>query len=348
MNTVFKILVVLQFVLGAALAQAADKLVVNAVEFGIAKFHRYDNKVHAYEDGNAWKVFILPDNADTTKVLVQKNYDNSYTIFYSTLEEMLSAAADISNKENLPISVINVNGHGLPGGMWFPATAQDLNSSDCEDWVKAANGKDEDNYDQYYSAVSKEDIMQLRAYANYPMFTVSCITGLPEWKAAVNKNTAFKAALASDLQVNFLSCLVGLGNAGKSFTEGIGALLLSGANGRVETSTNFGLGDWSMPEGMGFWDYINDAQLDHDNSIYPVNRRDRDMMQKGVVRVATNNSAGEKSTLVADQNFMSLKFVSQLTGVVIPEPAYVGTLDFSSVKSIRIPGTNVNASVIVK
>ena len=32
---------------------------------------------------------------------------------------------------------------------------------------------------------------------------------------------------------------------------------------------------------MGFWDFQNDAQLAHDNSIYPVTRKDREIMQKG-------------------------------------------------------------------
>lgn len=162
MHSISKVFIFIFFALTGSLAQAANKLVINAVEFGVAKFHRYDNKVHAYGTSNAWTAFILPDGADTTKPLIQKNDNGSFTIFYSTLVELVQTATEISEQQQQPISVLNINGHGLPGAMWFPVDTKTMKSKACADWVEAANGDDADNYNQYYSAISKEDIMEMR------------------------------------------------------------------------------------------------------------------------------------------------------------------------------------------
>ena len=95
---------------------------------------------------------------------------------------------------------------------------------------------------------------------------------------------------ASDAQLHLFSCIVGLGWAGKRFTYNLAGILFSGENSRVEAAMNFGLGDWSMPAGMGFWDYLSVDQLNRDNSKYPVDRNDRELMQKGQIRFVTKNA----------------------------------------------------------
>ena len=110
----------------------------------------------------------------------------------------------------------------------------------------------------------------------------------------VAKAAEFKSVLARDIQIHFLSCVVGLGSNGETFTRGIADLLLTaGGGGRVETSMNFGLGDWSMPEGMGFWDLQSDAQVDHDNSLYTKNHTDREIAQKEQWQHRTENRIAE-------------------------------------------------------
>lgn len=141
-----------------------------------------------------------------------------------------------------------------------------------------------------------------------------------------------------------MSCIVGLGKMGKIFTEGMANLLLKGEQGRIETSTNYGLGDWSMPEGMGFWDYMNDEQLERDNANYPVNKQDREEMQKGVVRVAQKSRA---SKMIGDQDFMTLEFRAMPKGPIMEEPkVFFSTMN--SATSIRIPGTKARLPVTVK
>lgn len=318
---------------------AAQGLIIHTTEFGVAKFHRYDNQVHPYPAGSAWSPYILPANADTSHALIQKNQDGSFTVFYSHLDEMLSSVVQIANDQHQQVSVLNVHGHGMPGAMWFPKDQATRDSIVCQDWVDAASGADVDNYHQYYSAVTVDEVMQMRSISQSTDSHYPCTTGLREWQAAVAKNAAVKQVFASDAQVHFLSCIVGLGPAGENFTTGIAQLLLPAGKGHVVTSTNFGLGDWSMPEGMGFWDYLTDAQLNHDNDIYPVDHQDREIMQKGTVRVANYDGSHWGTTLLANQDFMSLGFQNTIPGTVVAEKPMLSIMSVQPTR-VHIPGTN--------
>src|ERR1700692_4425751 len=101
-------------------AVASQGLVIYTAEFGVGKFHRYDNKAHAYPADSTWTPFVLPDNATSDQNLIQKNTDGSYTIFFSSLEDMVTSVVQISQKEQKPVSLLSIHGHGLPGAMWFP------------------------------------------------------------------------------------------------------------------------------------------------------------------------------------------------------------------------------------
>jgi hypothetical protein len=262
-------------------------LIVNAVEYGVAKFHRYDNKVHAYAANSTWKNFILPDNATTLRQVVQRNADGSYTIFFSAAEEMLQSAIEIAHAERRPIQILNLEAHGMPGGMWYPIDAAARSSQACSDWVTAAQGDDRANYEQYYTPATKDEVLGFRKYAQVASHAAQpCTSGLTEWTTIIRRNPAIISAFGTDGEIHFISCIVGLGLTGQNFTTGFAQILFGTAQGRITTSVNFGLGDWSMPEGMGFWDYENDQQLARDAILYPRDRDDREIMQKGSIRVA--------------------------------------------------------------
>lgn len=321
---------------------SADGLVIHATEMGVAKFHRYDNTVHPYEAGNAWGPYILPKDAGKDTPLVVENADKSFTIFFSTLEEMLKQAVQISQQKGEKIAVLNLHGHGLPGGMWFPPTESAKNNFGCWQWVSAAAGEDKENYDQYYTPVSKEDVLSIRKYSQTGG-SVPCVTGLSQWKTVLNSVPTFKNTLAPHLQFNFLSCVVGLGPVGAKFTEGLGALLTASDQVRLNSSMYFGLGDWSMGEGMGFWDYQNDAQLKHDNSIYPVTRKDREIMQKGDVRVSALLNGKWDSKVGKNLDFMVLTPERELNDLALANDER--DLSVQRPSSIRIVGTDVRLPV---
>lgn len=323
---------------------AQEKLIIHTAEYGVGKFHRADNKAHAYGTGNAWSPYILPDgvtsNANPT---ILKNTDGSYTVFFSTLDEMMNSVLQIAQTEQRKVSVLNVHGHGLPGAMWFPKDAKAMAGIGCSQWVDAASGSDEDNIQQYYSAVSASEIRQIRQISNSSSFSMPCTTGLKEWQAAVQKLPAFKTVLADDAQMHFLSCVVGLGSVGDTFTKGMAALLLPNGKGHLETSMNFGLGDWSMPAGMGFWDYMTDAQLSHDNAIYPINHKDAELAQPGTIRMATFSGTTWATSLLANHAFMPLNFDSLTTGTYVNSSQLFYHNEAPA--SVRIIGTNVTLAV---
>lgn len=311
-------------------------LTINAAEIGIGKFHRFDNGVHPYEAKNAWSPYVLPKEQQSVKLpYAMEISDESVTIFFDTLEGLLKEMVKISKEKNQKVSVFNINAHGLPGGMWFPATEKIMNGFGCLSWKQAAAGSDEGNYKQYYSAVSKEDILQMRQYSKTGG-SMPCVTGATQWKSVVASVPGVDALFEKDARVNLLSCLVGLGPVGDKFTADLAGILFGKNGGAVRTSINLGLGDWSMDEGMGFWDYLTDEQLEHDNEVYPVNKKDREIMQKGSVRVASLESGDWKTKVLTDLDFMSLDGEFK-TGRVIEEPE----LDVPAVKptQVRLPGT---------
>jgi len=281
-------------------------LIIHGVEIGVGKFHRYDNQVRPYSDENVWKNYILPENSGAETPVVVENADSSVSIFFSNLEELLVTLTNISKERGQAVDVLNINAHGLPGAMWFPVDEKEQNSAACTSWVASANAKDKANYDQYYSTISMADIVQLTLFSKLPsmQFAAPCTTGASEWEKILKKHPEVKTSFADDAQLHLLSCLVGLGWAGSKFTAKLGELLFVGENAKVQAALDFGLGDWSMPEGMGFWDYQDYKQFSRDNKNYPVNRSDREMMQKGEIRLAIKKNNEWKLGVVSDLDFM--------------------------------------------
>jgi hypothetical protein len=327
----------------------AGGLVIHGVEVGIGKFHRYDNKMHRYDANSAWKPYVLPDSQGDKTPLVFNNSDGSVSIQFSNLKELLQTIVHVSQQKNLKVSVLSMEAHGMPGGMWFPKDARQKNAKECADWRNTTGAEDKVNYDGYYTETSKEEIMELREASLTPA-SYECMAGAPEWKEIVGKVPGIKAAFAENAQINLLSCLVGLGPVGEAFTNTLASLLLTGNRAFVRSTINLGLGDWSIPEGMGFWDYQNDQQLAQDNKVYPVNRKDRDIMQKGVVRITTLKRGRWVSNLVANQDFILFNNTQAVLSNT-PERIFRGVhqpvlspTDFKAPKAIHIPGTSVLAT----
>jgi hypothetical protein len=316
----------------------ATGLTINAAEIGVGKFHRYDNQVHPYGSANAWAPFILATDADTSTPKIVENPDQSITIFFSTLEELLTAMDQVASQHGQTIDNLNINAHGLPGGMWFPVDEDTKNSTQCTDWVSAATSGDQENYDQYYSPVSKAELDQI-TQESQSGGSFSCVTGLNEWQQTVAKVTSIKTRFAPDAQINILSCSVGLGPVGEDFANGLGALVLS-ATAQVKTILQLGLGDWSLPEGLSFWSYLNNQQLDHDNSIYPVDRKDREIMQQGTIRVSSQTSGTWSSSLLTNQDFLRFGAHSHsAVGQLVPGATEKSVNGVEVPASVRIIGT---------
>ena len=308
LNSLVSVVIAASALMGsAAHAESANGLVINAAEVGIGKFHRKGNSVHTYAADSAWYGYVLPQNANPTQsspALQQKNADGSYTIFFSSLDELLTTAVALSKSTNTPIAILNLEAHGMPGGMWYPKDQAERDSGGCSSWRDNAYGTDEVNYDQYYHPVAKSDIDTFRQMSQFDGFASMqpCVSTQSTWKEEITK-TGFAAALANNAEIHFISCIVGLGVAGEHFTSEVaGALFTGGKNGKVLTSVNFGLGDWSIPEGMGFWDYISMDQLDRDNDNYVKHQNDREIAQAGTVRIAAVESGKANSGLFGVPN----------------------------------------------
>ena len=328
----------------STIVHAEEGLTVNVAEIGIGKFHRKDNSVHPYADDNAWKPYVLAENAGTKTPITVENKNGSYTIFFSNLDELMGAMEKLTADKKTKIKNFNMNAHGMPGHMWYPKDTKTQSGLGCMQWRQSAAAEDEANYDQYYSPVSKSEIMQMRALSEHTSvgLGVSCVSGLKEWQEVGAKHK-IQSLFTSDAQIHFMSCIVGLGRMGDEFTKGIAKLILTGDQARVQSSLMFGLGDWSMGEGMGFWDYISDDQLDRDNANYPQDRSDREEMQKGSIRTAGLLNGAIASGVMTSRDFM------------FPDGRDPGTLSTISTlvyekqsplpESVRIPGTKVRVKI---
>jgi hypothetical protein len=350
-----KSLFILVGALALSVSAVAAELTINAAEFGVGKFHRKDNQVQPYGKNHAWTPFILPDDVSTNSAHIMKVDEDTYTIFFTNLEELLVKMVEISKTTGKKISMVNLNAHGVPGGMWFPKDAKTRDSAECKSWKDAATHSDEDNYNDYYTPIGKSDIdqmNQLSKSAHLPPY--NCLTGLAEWTAIVAKVPAVKHHLSGDARVHMHSCIVGKGKLGNAYTMGLARLLFpKPEKQQVQTSVKYGLGDWSMAEGMGFWDFESAAQLTRDNEVYPLHRRDSEIAQKGNIRVAEATLGVFKSGMIKDADFMFLSPDPRAVTLAAPakrvpvsaKSAASENLSEAPPQSIRVPGTNVRLNL---
>jgi hypothetical protein len=338
-----RLLVVLFILIASQFTSVARALSIHAAEIGIGKFHRHDNSLHNYATSNAWVPFILPENADLTTPKVIENRDHSLTIFFSTLTEFLQTLNQVAADHSESIVTLDINAHGIPGGMWFPVDDEAKASLECKDWREAATAPDEENYKQYYSATTKKDmneiLLQSQGVANY-----ECVSGLPEWQNVISSIPSLAGRFSDQAILSILSCTVGMGSAGAEFNLGLAAALFGKASrAEIRSIVQLGLGDWSMPEGLGFWNYLNPEQFLHDNQIYPVDREDREIMQRGTVRVVTGAAGDWASSLVENQPFLNFTNPGPLSGQ--RRQVHEFTTSRAAPPTVRIPGTQVRAAL---
>jgi len=326
-------------------------LIINSAEVGVGKFHRKDSQIHPkeYAAGNVWVSSIMPVDAGKTSPVVFSTGQNEVSIQFTSLEQLLNTVVKIAQKNKTKIAVLNITGHGMPGGMWFPTDEKQRQAPECADWNQAATAEDQVNYDQYYDPTSKAEIMEMRQISNMPAHHYGCVTGAAGWRSVVATIPNLKSYFTDNAVINFESCIVGLGSVGAEFSETVGSLVLGGSHAMVKTLTNFGLGDWSFGEGMGFWDYFTDEQLDHDNDVYPKNRSDREIAKPGTLRVTYPQNGKWVTKLVADQNYMMIGYPTSPDRIfsnkprIVPETSVsVGPLNkIIAPFSLRIPGTAI-------
>jgi hypothetical protein len=102
---------------------------------------------------------------------------------------------------------------------------------------------------------------------------------------------------------------------------------------------------------MGFWDYLTDAQLDYDNSRYPIDRCDANMKQKGNLRV-THLEQGQTISGISqpldvmltsyDSRPLNLQAEQSLENVTTQDVISFDVIDFT------IPRTEVRLFTIKK
>jgi hypothetical protein len=293
-------------------------LTVNAVEFGLAKFHRYDNVQHPYSANSVWKTSVLPDGATVDQTPIQiKNSEHNYSIFFSSTDELIESVNELAQQTGEKIRLLNIHAHGAPGALFVPPTRMLRDSVLCSGWRKQASGSDLKNYRQYYSTVSGIELATIHASSLItdsmltrilaPTFRPLCLSNIHTFEKQIKRIPDFKTHFSDDLKVHFLSCSVGLGRAGQQYTREIARMLLNSPAGRVEASLDLSLGDWSLPEGMSFWGRQSHQQLVEDNRKYSVNHSDREIMQPGRIRVGQIDESGNPvTTVITDQQFMSL------------------------------------------
>lgn len=326
-----------------------DKITIHAAEIGVGKFHRYDNSIHPYQETNGWKAFILEQNAGNSTPQIIDHKNKSYTIFFSNLEELMTSMIKISKDQKALIELLTINAHGIPGGMWFPKDKNQQNSFECSSWRSSAASSDRSNYNQYYSAVSKDEIFNIRRLSEnqFPPH-YQCINGYKEWEEIILKHPEIKEVFAPEAQIHLLSCVAGLGRSGEYLSKQLTSLLFKNNPGAlVQSSFQFGLGDWSMPEGMGFWDYLNDQQIEDDESRYPAEKTDRNFRQKGDIRVSQmGDNAQIRTGIIKQVDFMLLS-MDQRSYSLYTEPLFKEN-DYrrEAPKYLRIPGTSVVVKVV--
>jgi hypothetical protein len=286
-------------------ATTGQALIVHAVEFSIAKAHRADNKVHPYGPSHAFTPFILPDGMEPGDARSVKNPDGSVSVFFATIEDMLSEVTRVSHESGQQISVLNIHTHGVPGANAVPQDRTMLESADCETFKKPYAATDEKVLEDAYTAgVVFSAVTFLKAAAFMPDLALPCSSGLEQWKAAVSHVPEFPSVFADQPQVHFMSCLSGRGLAGEKFATGIGDVLFPKGDGTVMTSIKFGVGDWSTPEGMGFWDPETAFQLEADGDTLKETRKVATIAQPGEIRVSKYDGQFWNTSLLEGRKFM--------------------------------------------
>jgi hypothetical protein len=305
----FLVGVILSLVCVSSFAGASERLIIHGSEIGIAKFHRHDNLLHPYSKDNVWLDYVPARGVEFGEPVTQQNADGSFTVFFSSFEDLMKTVVKISKEQNQKVSVLNVHGHGASGGLLaYPINMYAANNGGCSSWKDKVTDTDLENYLSYYSKETPEKIALIEKYSSGSPVDPGCDVGLLEIRRLVRENPEFKTIFADDAKIRFLSCRIGLGTLGDEFTKGVAEVLLPPGKGSVYASLDPGLGDWTTPWGMMFLNFKDKAHMDYFNEFYPAQKRDLDFAQPGTLRKAFYDGKQWQTALVKDVMVMPLNF----------------------------------------
>lgn len=297
---------------------ASPGLTIYASEITLGKFHRYGNKVHPYPLNHAARNFILPDGVEVDRVLEVKNGDGSFTIFFNNLEDLLAGVASISKREKKQINLLNIEIHGGPGEIQVPVSYEVYTSQACENHRNKANLSDADYFRGYYGKLYADNYTSIRKMSNNLndlVYEKECgHSRIDDWKIALDHNPGFVFSLSEDVQINFISCVLGAGKRGAAFSQQLAELLFPGGNlAEIRTTIDLGLLDWSMTEGMGFENYISELKVKIRNGLRDDGASDHDVNRGGYIRLTHYDLVQDRWTNEVRGPQMYLKFNSQNT-----------------------------------
>jgi hypothetical protein len=287
-------------------APAGTGLVVHATELSMGRGTRADDKLHPYGDQHAFAPYILPAGTPGDQPTTVKHADGSVTVFFSTLEEMMHGVAEASRTAGQKVQLLSLHTHGVPGGTSVPRDREAFESTGCQSFKKNYTTSDEELLDTAYdmSVTVLLAMGALHLSSHTSTMQMPCSSYLEDWQSIAAKVPEFGAAFAPEAQLHIMACVSGMGESGESFTRGLADLLFRQSGGSVMTSIKFGIGDWSTPRGMAFWDYDSFEQYYHDANLVHDNHQVSSIAQTGTIRVA-RYSGGQLSTmLLEDRDIM--------------------------------------------
>ena len=304
MRTIF--LFALAFALGAQ-AQAEPDLSVHVSDFDIGKFHRESHRRHPYGKGNVWTNFVLPPDADGTSPVLVTNDDGSRSLFASNLEDVFENLIRLSAETGRKVGTLDLVAHGFPGAISFAADRRAFASGDCEAARKLIAGPDEASYRKYYAGTSLAAHERMLKSSTFANGRIACGSTAVDFKKTASRLTVVQAVFSERARIRILGCNVGRGSVGTLFVSEVAkALLIPGTDASVTAIRHYGLIDWSIPEGEGFWDVIGESQASRDEQTYPKDEMDSRYMKRGSIAVARFRAGKWRVAVTSDLSILRL------------------------------------------
>jgi hypothetical protein len=289
-------------------ATSPEGLTIHAAEFTVARGHAIGNHLHPYAPSHAFLPYVLPPG-NTGQPAIVENSDGSYSVFFTHLEELLRQVVDITHHTGQKVAVLNIHSHGLPGTTVVPRDAATLASSACDDWRKAYSISDAQFVNDAYSSATVPVMTAIEAVADLPDIRLSlCASDTIDWQHELDQVPELRHVFVKDAQIHVLACVVGRGVAGEIFSRELARQLFGDSSGSILTSFKFGLGDWSMPLGMGFWDIISSQQAQQDLDTMAQQHEVASVAQKGPIRAVKYDGSTWSTTILPDRSVMPMKY----------------------------------------
>lgn len=263
-------------------------VVINAASYDIGKFHRAADQFEPYGNEHAFKGFVLPNDIESREAILIQSEPGVYSLFFHTFEQLIDGLVKLAQQ----IDQLNLNVHGVPGGLVMPLNETRRRSIECLPWRGLAYGEDILSFLKYYQLPSKDELDSYESLAaQNSVNRFNCLIGPKEIGEKLKATPAFKALLSNQFKLVFLSCLTGKGKIGSKLLMTLGDELLSTTGQVILSSPDLVLGDWSMGEGLGFWKYESEQQYQRDFFRYQNEKKDADIATSGTLKgVRLNDS----------------------------------------------------------